>query len=489
MDAIQHPERSRRLITAAVAVAGSIAAIALTAAILGDRELMASTVGRATPLLILAAVAFGAVAVRFSSIGLPLLVVFVYLNLSQALVRYHDFPSLLQVLVVGLAFAAWLKQDTDAVAEVLRQPLSIALTGYVFLLLVTTAIAKDQGVADERLVEMVKSLVIFGLATLLMRNRKRMIQGLFALAGAATFLGVLALVQVMTGDFSNELAGLARIKQAHIYGRVFQPRIAGPLGDPNFFSQILLLVLPIPVLFGARTSTRTARIMWFSSAGIILATVLLTYSRGAMVALAVMGVMVLKTLHISWRTTLVILAAFAASLVLLPESVTKRFLTIEQIIPTRDAPLRLDSSFEERKLYMRVAWVMFGANPIIGVGAGNYTAEYDDYVDLTGSAARQYEDQSALYYPHNLYLEVAAESGLIGLAILVAIVFAAWSASGEALRPNAGPWLKTAAQAFRIALVGYLVSGLFLHLAFPRYLFLIVAFAATMQRLSRRAEA
>lgn len=488
MEAIEHPKRSPRLISAAVAVAGSIAAIALTAAILGDRELMASTVGRATPLLILLAVAFGAVAVRFSSIGLPLLVVFIYLNLSQALVRYHDFPSLLQVLVVGLAFAAWLKRDTDEAAEVLRQPLTIALAGYVFLLFVTTSIARDQEIADERIVEMVKSLVIFGLATLLMRNRKRMMQGLLALAGAATFLGVLALMQVVTGDFSNEFAGLARIKQAHIYGRVFQPRIAGPLGDPNFFSQILLLVLPLPVLFGARTRTRAARVMWFSGAAIILATVLLTYSRGAMVALAVMGVMVLKMLHISWRTTAVVLTVLVMSLVLLPESVTKRFLTIEQIIPQRDAPLRLDSSFEERKLYMRVAWVMFGANPMMGVGAANYTAEYEDYVDQTGSAARQYEDQSNLYYPHNLYLEVAAESGLIGLALLGAIIFAAWSASGEALRSEVDPWLKTAAQAFRIALIGYLVSGLFLHLAFPRYLFLTLAFAATMQRLGRRAE-
>lgn len=489
MEAITHPKRSQRLISAAVAVAGSIAAIALTAAILGDRELMDSTVGRATPLLIVVAVAFGVVAVRFSSIGLPLLVVFIYLNLSQALVRYHDFPSLLQVLVVGLALAAWLKRDTDDVAEVLRQPLTIALAGYVFLVLVTTAIAGNQEVADERLAEMVKSLVIFGLATLLMRNRRRMQQGLIALAGAAAFLGLLALIQVLTGDFSNEFAGLARIKQAHIYGRVFQPRIAGPLGDPNFFSQILLLVLPVTVLFGARANTRTTRILWFSSAGIILATVLLTYSRGAMVALAVMGVMVLKKLHISWRTTATVLTVLVLSLVLLPESVTRRFLTIEQIIPQRDAPLRLDSSFEERKLYMRVAWVMFGANPVIGVGAANYTAEYEDYVGQTGSAARQYEDQSDLYYPHNLYLEVAAESGLIGLGILVAIIFAAWSASAEALRPHAGPWLKTSAQAFRIALVGYLVSGLFLHLAYPRYLFLIMAFAATMQRLSRRAEA
>lgn len=489
MPALDHQDRTERLTVAAVAIIGSVAALAMTAAILGNRELMASTIGRADPLLIVIAVAFGGLAVRFSSLGLPLLVAFVYLNLSQTLVRFHDFPSLLQILVVGLAFAAWLKRDTDDVSEVARQPLTICLLAYLLLLLVTTSIATDQTLADERFVEIGKSFVIFALATLLMRNRDRMMQGLIAFAGAATLLGILTIIQVLTGDFSNEFLGLARIKQAHIYGTVFQPRIAGPLGDPNFFAQILLLVLPIVVLFGARTSSRVARFMWFSSAVVTLIAIGLTYSRGAMVAVAAMGLILLKVLHIRWRTTVIVLSALAVALLFLPDSVTKRFLTIEQILPSRDAPLRLDSSFEERKLFMRVAWVMFGANPVMGVGAANYTARYDDYVDLTASAARQYEDQPDLYYPHNLYLEVAAETGLVGLVMLIAILVAAWSASGDAMRSGLDPRLRTTAMAFRIALIGYLVSGIFLHFAFPRYFFLLLAFAATLQRLSRRAEA
>ena len=487
METLDASPRGQRLLNVTMALAGAVAAIGLTAAILGDRGLMESTIGRATPMLIVLAVVFGALAVRYSSLGLPLLVAFVYLNLSQALVRYHDFPSLLQVLVIGLAFAAWLKRDTEDVAEVAKQPLTIALLAYLLLLLVTTAIASDRDLADERLIEVGKSFVIFGLATSLMRNGERLMQGFTALVASATFLGVLTLIQVATGDFSNEFAGLARIKQAHIYGRVFQPRIAGPLGDPNFFAQILLLALPVSVLFGARSASRRTRVVWFSSAGVILIALMLTYSRGAMVALAVMGLMLMKVLHIRWRTTVIMIAGLAFSLVLLPEGVTRRFLTIEQILPSSEAPLRPDSSFEERKLFMRVAWVMFGANPVLGVGPANYTARYDDYVNLTGSAARQYEDESDLHFPHNLYLEVAAETGLVGLLSFGLILVTAWMASREALRPEVDPWLRTAAVAFRIALVGYLVSGVFLHLAFPRYLFLILAFAATLQRLSRRA--
>ncbi|MDX1584374.1 MAG: hypothetical protein R3338_12320, partial [Thermoanaerobaculia bacterium] len=181
MDALASPEKSRRLKTVSVAVFSAVVAMTGTTLVLTDRGLMDSAIGRADPLLLLFAVLFGALAIRYSSLGLPILIVFVYLNLSEALVRYHDFPSLLQVLVVGLAFAAWLKRDTDDPREVMRQPLTIYLAGYLLLLLVTTTIAEDPELADQRVVEIAKAFIIFGLGTILMRNRKRLFQGIVAL--------------------------------------------------------------------------------------------------------------------------------------------------------------------------------------------------------------------------------------------------------------------------------------------------------------------
>ena len=40
------------------------------------------------------------------------------------------------------------------------------------------------------------------------------------------------------------------------------------------------------------------------------------------------------------------------------------------------------------------------------------------------------------------------------------------------------------ARAMKIALAGFLVAGLFLHMAEPRTLFLLFSFAASMERLS-----
>lgn len=435
----------------------------------------------------LLAVVFLAAAVRFSGAGLPLLVAFVFLNLSEVLVRQHGFPSLLQLLVLALAFAAWLKRGTAPLDDVLRQPVTILIAAYLLFSFVTTAFAVDRSIADARLIELTKASALYVLAVLLMRDAIRIRQALIAVAVAATLLSILPVVQVITADFSNEFGGLARIKQAHIYGRVFQPRIAGPVGDPNFFAQILLVAFPPMLMIGTVQPRRQMRLIWFAASAVVLLTIVLTYSRGAMLALAVVVVMLWKALHVSWRKTAVAGAVLLSGLLLLPTGVTERLLTIRQIIDTDDAPLHLDSSFEERKLYMQVAWVMFGANPVLGVGPGNYTARYSEYVDRASSSARQYEQTSDLYYPHNLPLELAAENGAVGTALFAAMLIAAWLA----LRPSrlrAETTLQAAAIGFRISLAGFLVSSLFLHLAFPRYLYLLLAFAASMGRISGPTE-
>jgi putative inorganic carbon (hco3(-)) transporter len=417
----------------------------------------------------------------FARVGVPILVVFVYLNLSQALVRRYDFPSLLQPLVVVLAFAAWLKHETDRVSDIARQRLTLLLVTYLLLAFASTAWAADRELADERLLDLAKATAIFLLATLLISNERRLRQAMVAVVASAFLLGALVFVQLATGRFDHPFFGLARIKHAQIYGEVFQPRIAGPLGDPNFFAQILLLALPVALLMGQSTRDRARKLAWWIAGAVILATILLTYSRGAMIALAVMGLMLVHALHVRWRTTLAAVALALVVFLLLPPSITRRLVTIEQILPSAEAPLRLDSSFQERRLLMQVAWVMFGANPVTGVGVGNYSARYEDYVGLASSSARQYDSASDRYYSHNLFLEVAAETGVLGLIVFGAVLIAAWRTLRAAKEDPI-------AQALQIGLVGFLIASLFLHLAFPRYLYLWLAFVLGVRQRSCRFE-
>src|SRR5581483_3426456 len=58
----------------------------------------------------------------------------------------------------------------------------------------------------------------------------------------------------------------------------------------------------------------------------------------------------------------------------------------------------------------RVALEMFLDSPLVGVGAGNYPLLYPEYSRDLGVVAVASE-----FYPHNLYLQVAAETGTLGL--------------------------------------------------------------------------
>lgn len=476
---------------ARVAAFAVIATAALTALLLSRPETLELSVGRSAAPVILVAAAVGALALRFYAAGLPLLVAFVFLNLSEALVRYHEFPSLLQLLVVGLTFAAWLHRDTERFRDVAAQPITIAIAVYLLIAVVSTLFAADPERADARVIELIKASILYALATALMRNRERARLGVYALLASATFVSVLVTLQSLSGAYGNEFGGLARVKNAQIYADVFQPRIAGPLGDPNFFAQTLLIPLPAAIVFAWMPGSIRRRGLCAACAGLISVALLLTYSRGAMLAVAVMGLLLLGVLHISWKRTAAALVIAAVAFLAIPDSFTRRIVTIEELLPAADAPIDPDSSFRERRLYMQTAWVMFGDNPLTGVGAANYTTRYEQYAAIAGSAARQYEDASALHFPHNLALEVAAETGVFGVIAFTALVVVVLRALGRAWKrfQSAGDGeMELIAVAFIIAAIGYLVSSLFLHLAFPRYLWLLFAFAAALDRLSAQRD-
>ncbi|HSL81543.1 MAG TPA: O-antigen ligase family protein, partial [Thermoanaerobaculia bacterium] len=143
----------------------------------------------------------------------------------------------------------------------------------------------------------------------------------------------------------------------------------------------------------------------------------------------------------------------------------------------------------KRRLVTLAAWEMYREHPWVGVGAGNYTTRYTPYADRVGSGAREYDDPFGDSYPHNLYLEVGAEAGLVGLALLGAALALALAYAEGARRRLAAAGLAleaTLAGATAIALVGYLVSSLFLHGHFQRYLWLLLALAAACHELGRR---
>lgn len=420
-------------------------------------------------------------------LGLVLLALFVYLNLSQVLVREHGLPSLLQLLVLPIALAAFRGEGARRFRELPRLPLFLLLAAWSIVLLVSSLAAWDREIADDRIVESVKAWVIFALIAALASTPRRLRQGAWTIVAAGALLGGLGAFQALTGDHHRQFWGFARIKDAHIWGDVFEKRIAGPLGDPNFFAQILIVLVPVGLTLAAEARGLRARLLALGATALILGGAVLTYSRGGALALGCVLLLFLASHRV--RPRYLGLGALVLLLLLLvaPSEFVRRLGTIGEILPGGEEVIDPDSSFAERKLYALTAWAMFLDQPVLGVGAGNYTVHFDRYADVVGFSARDYEQPGEVHYPHNLYLEIAAETGLAGLAVFAGVIAAAFLALRRARRVLLARGDRVSAdfaRAFEIALVGYLVSSVFLHGHFQRYLWLLFGFAAALRLMA-----
>jgi O-antigen ligase len=126
---------------------------------------------------------------------------------------------------------------------------------------------------------------------------------------------------------------------------------------------------------------------------------------------------------------------------------------------------------------------MFANNPILGVGAGNYPNNYQEYTVEVGL-----EQDTAEQEAHSLYVQILAETGIlgaisfVGFSILLLINLSRARQSIEHLvkYQNWLPWIS----AIQLSVVGYLITSAFLHGAFIRYFWIFVAFALSAIQLT-----
>jgi O-antigen ligase/tetratricopeptide (TPR) repeat protein len=176
----------------------------------------------------------------------------------------------------------------------------------------------------------------------------------------------------------------------------------------NTFAAFLLLMLPLALARMVCAVTRR-EIFDFGFVSVLLGTSLqLTSSRGAWFGLAAMlPLMFLVLRPPSWpaafrRLTLVVLLSVAA-VALLTDSPGKVVGRTSQLLAGGNR------SVSDRVEYWLNALDVFKDHPLTGTGAGTF-----------GYVHARYQRSIVVYAqdPHNLYLQTAAETGLIGLAAL-----------------------------------------------------------------------
>ncbi|HVT44088.1 MAG TPA: O-antigen ligase family protein [Thermoanaerobaculia bacterium] len=418
--------------------------------------------------------------------ALVLLTVFVFTNLSEVLVRYHGLPSLLQLVVLPLGVLAWLVTRRTSVAALLTHPLTIALAAWSLMIFFSSLRASHPELTDARLSSSLKALAVYLLVALLVSSvtHVRLMVVSILVAGAA--VSILPILQNLSGDYDSSFGGFARVELAHLYGDVFEQRVAGPLGDPNFFAQLLLIPIPFAVLYASIERRIGVRALYYLAAAIVLLALMLTYSRGAIVALAVLALLMMITLRVRWRRLAVTMGVLILALLAFRSELANRIATMEQLV-VPGAASYADSSVQKRRLLAATAWTMFLDRPLAGVGAGNFSVHYDEHSERVGSSSRLYDEPGGDHFPHSLPLEIAAESGLVGLILfgsIIVIAFVSLRRVGRVV--DRADTLSITAAGLRIGIAGYLVAALFLHAEFQRSLWMLFGLIPALQSLGEQ---
>lgn len=457
--------------------------LALTAGLLGSAALLGAATAT-SPVLGLAgglSMCLGAALLRWPAAATMLAIALVYSNAAVVAVAAYGAPAAVAA-VVPVLLVVQPGLELRRGVRILVPPLVFAMLALLVVELVSGVGARDQDRALAGvLVYVGEGLVLVGLLINAVRTRGLLRAALWTVLLVGAVLGALSVIQVATGTYAQDYAGFATnsdVKveryQRDLFGERQPPRVEGPIGEKNRYAQILVVLVPLGIMLARAETSRGLRSAALVATLLVAAGGVLTYSRGAAVALfaVVVLMVVLRELRVRYLVAVVLLGVIVA--VAFPRW-AERFSSALDAVGSDEGIEAADGSVRGRLSSTLGALQVYSQHPVIGVGPAQYPLYHRDaaeQVDLRIEDTRQ---------PHNLYAQVLAETGTLGAVGFATIVWLALRATLRARRrAHDDPLLRGMATGLLVALLTYLVSGMFLHLSYERYFWLLIGLATTL---------
>jgi putative inorganic carbon (hco3(-)) transporter len=254
-----------------------------------------------------------------------------------------------------------------------------------------------------------------------------------------------------------------------------QYRVYGPpnsmIADNNDYGLALNMTVPL-FFFLARTETNhrlkvVLNCLFLAS----IPAIFFTYSRGALVGLIAVGFLMFLQMRQRLLIVPVIVLAMAGALTFAPQQWRDRMGTL--------GSGTLDPSALERINAWTFSWRLAEESPVTGGGFDTFTPELfpryaPNAVDVRG--------------PHSVYFGVLAEHGFTGLFLYLLVVMSSLISTfgiAREARRYADHRALAYALMFRLSLIGFLTSGLFLGRAYFDLYFAILACIIALKWLCR----
>lgn len=340
--------------------------------------------------------------------------------------------AVIRILSIGL-FLGWL------IRGIIRRKITLSeniitplILSFIYLAAFSIWFAENPSWGLRKFIFLLTFFPLYFVFTDLLRNKSVLIQTLRCVIFSSTFAAVIGIIQFIAqffisieqlfrfwttallpfflgNTFSHSIASYPSLL-VNISGKTMM-RATAFFPDPHMFSYFLGMTLPLAIGLALTKDSARMHTSWWRNhtmhiAAITIGTAdLLTFSRGGYLGLFAGIIFIIGMQFSTWtRNTkklfFIMLVTVFTMLSISP--IGNRFITSFNI---------KEGSNQGRIVMWQSAMRIIQQHPLIGVGLGNYSRE------ILPSAS--YRDP---IYAHNLFLDIAAETGIINALIFLGIV-------------------------------------------------------------------
>jgi putative inorganic carbon (HCO3(-)) transporter len=423
-------------------------------------------------LAIVAALGFGFVLIVLTDLAAGI-AVFAFLSFVEVLTIGNDTVSVTKLAGLLLAASWFALMTTRPRSELdffsVHPYITVALGCFIGWVLISTSWAVGTGETLGSAGRYALDALLFVIIFTAIRTPKQLgwVMLAFVLGAAvAAFRGIIA----PTGE---EAAG----------------RLGTDILDPSQLSAVLVsgvaLSLGVIVLF---RNSPLLRVGALTIAVFAVVAISLTASRGGVVALGIAMIAAI-VLGGRWRIQITVLVALFGAMTYLYFATVAPTDIRERIISPNVGQEKIE---EGRTTLWQVAWRAFEANPVKGVGSGNFSLVSRNYLLEPGVLARTDEivgDNPKVV--HNSYLEVAAELGVVGFVLFSLIVLFSLGSTLRAsrlFRLIGDRRMQAVALCIAVALIGDLGALFFISDQYSKQLWILMGLGPVVLSIARTAK-
>jgi O-antigen ligase len=412
------------------------------------------------------------------SLGANILVVAIFTNISDLLTK-QGYTGIIKPLVAIIAIALiarYLYVRQAPIGHSKTAGIEYFLFAYFMVVIASYLVASDKNLALVEILDMGKDIVIIYCILFALRQPQSWKQTIWLMIITTTALCLLSVYQLLTSNYDQTFFLLSSIQMDSALAASPTARVGGPINAPNLWAQVLVAVSMLIIFRIVHEKSALVKTACVLTLGIFLYIVLNTYSRGAYLTLAIDAVLLLFLLRKHYNPIL-IFAGIGALILLLPfVPVTYQDRFISLFAVTQESGIYEDWSLRGRSSEMLTGLAMFSERPILGVGTANYPVNYQRYAQAIGL-----EFRAEARDPHSLYVQILAETGLLGAITFLGLIYFLFDSLNRTCReiekyPGLQDWLPWVSS-IRLALLSYLLTSMFLHNAYIRYFWILVAMA------------